>query len=113
MLLIAIGKYGRAWKQIVDTCFPGRTGLDAKNRYFLLTFLSESQLTAQIQTQTTDSEAQERGKSRKERKSIRNPSAGPGSTATATNAKVQHCHEVGPSESKQCVYSTLVSVVMP
>jgi hypothetical protein len=35
LLLIAIGEYGRAWKMIVDTYFPGRTGLDAKNRYFI------------------------------------------------------------------------------
>lgn len=33
LLLLAIGEYGRAWKMIVDTYFPGRTGLDAKNRY--------------------------------------------------------------------------------
>lgn len=33
ILLLAIGEYGRAWKMIVDTYFPGRTGLDAKNRY--------------------------------------------------------------------------------
>lgn len=37
MLLIAIGEYGRAWKMIVDTYFPGRTGLDAKNRHRQLT----------------------------------------------------------------------------
>ncbi|CRG88765.1 Myb-related protein A [Talaromyces islandicus] len=37
MLLVAIGKYGRSWKQIVDTYFPGRTGLDAKNRHRQLT----------------------------------------------------------------------------
>ncbi|QKX60092.1 uncharacterized protein TRUGW13939_07234 [Talaromyces rugulosus] len=37
MLLLAIGKYGRSWKQIVDTYFPGRTGLDAKNRHRQLT----------------------------------------------------------------------------
>jgi hypothetical protein len=36
MLLLAIGKYGRSWKQIVDTYFPGRTGLDAKNRYVVI-----------------------------------------------------------------------------
>ncbi|KAL1982825.1 hypothetical protein VTN96DRAFT_825 [Rasamsonia emersonii] len=30
-LLLAIRQYGRSWKQIVDTYFPGRTGLDAKN----------------------------------------------------------------------------------
>lgn len=36
VLLVAIGKYGRSWKQIVDTYFPGRTGLDAKNRYVLV-----------------------------------------------------------------------------
>ncbi|GAM40805.1 DNA-binding protein [Talaromyces pinophilus] len=33
ILLLAIGEYGRAWKMIVDTYFPGRTGLDAKNRH--------------------------------------------------------------------------------
>ncbi|OKL56941.1 hypothetical protein UA08_07912 [Talaromyces atroroseus] len=32
ILLLAIGEYGRTWKQIVDAYFPGRTGLDAKNR---------------------------------------------------------------------------------
>ncbi|EEA18894.1 hypothetical protein TMatcc_010562 [Talaromyces marneffei ATCC 18224] len=37
LLLLAIGEYGRAWKMIVDTYFPGRTGLDAKNRHRQLT----------------------------------------------------------------------------
>ncbi|KAH8689673.1 hypothetical protein BGW36DRAFT_74579 [Talaromyces proteolyticus] len=37
LLLLAINKYGRAWKQIVDAYFPGRTGLDAKNRHRQLT----------------------------------------------------------------------------
>lgn len=38
-LLHAIGEYGRAWKQIVDAYFPGRTGLDAKNRYVFFSLL--------------------------------------------------------------------------
>lgn len=37
MLLLAIRKYGRSWKQVVDTHFPGRTGLDAKNRSVCMT----------------------------------------------------------------------------
>lgn len=60
ILLIAIGEYGRAWKMIVDTYFPGRTGLDAKNRYVFSDF-PEKELRL-IRSDIDNSPANERGR---------------------------------------------------
>ncbi|EED12509.1 bas1, putative [Talaromyces stipitatus ATCC 10500] len=58
-LLLAIGEFGRAWKQIVDTYFPGRTGLDAKNRHRQLTRKRKREHRPSTKTKTIKQEPQQ------------------------------------------------------